>query len=237
MEQQSGDDVRAAPSAGGEQHQVQASRERRDGTGLDRPGGSFYGFHRDWPLPALQADPGGQVEVDTIPDVPLLAKLARLDEREVVRRLDEGHQLFLLRVDGAPASYGWSASGPAHIGGLELHLTVPPGERYLWDFVTLPDFRGRGLYPLLLQDIIRRQWQEASWFWIGHETHNEASRRGILKAGFRLAGRVWWLRGGELGFIGAAETQPAVAHGAARALGLKHLHTAPGEDHPATEHA
>jgi GNAT superfamily N-acetyltransferase len=135
-----------------------------------------------------------------------------------------------------PAGYGWSASGPAHIGGLELHLTVPPGERYLWDFVTLPDFRGRGLYPLLLQDIIRRQRQEASWFWIGHDTHNEASRRGILKAGFQLAGRVWWLRSGELGFIGAAETEPRVAHGAARALGLKHLHTAPGEDHPAAEH-
>ena len=154
----------------------------------------------------------------------------------MVRRLEEGHHVFLLRVDGEPAAYGWSATGPAHIGGLALSLEVPPGQRYLWDFVTLPAFRGRGLYPHLLQEIVRRQSAEAEWFWIGHEPHNDASRRGILKAGFELAGHVWWLKSGELGFIGCEEASQDLAHGAARALGLKHLHTAPGQAHAPTRH-
>lgn len=176
------------------------------------------------------------MEVDTSRPIQLMARLAELDETEVVRRLDEGHHVFILRIDGEPAAYGWSATGPAHIGGLALALTVPHGERYLWDFVTLPAFRGRGLYPLLLQEMLRRQSAEAEWFWIGHEPQNDASRRGILKAGFEVAGHVWWLRSGELGFIGSEEASRELAHGAARALGLKHLHTAPGESHAPERH-
>ena len=215
---------------------VAIERGERESTELDKPGGSFYGWRRGWPLPDVNSDPGGEVTLDTSPPPELIARLAALDVAEVRRRLDEGHQLFLLRVDGQPAAYGWSATGPAHIGGLALELTVPDGERYLWDFVTMPEFRGRGLYPLLLQKILLRQSDEAEWFWIGHEPPNDASRRGILKAGFELAGHVWWLKSGELGFIGCEEASPELAHGAARALGLKHLHTAPGQAHAPSRH-
>jgi GNAT superfamily N-acetyltransferase len=187
-------------------------------------------------LPELQINPGGQIRLDLSQPVGLLAGLAELPANEVERRLAEGHQLFLLRVDEAPASYGWSASGAAHIGGIEISLTVPPRERYLWDFVTMPEFRGRGLYPLLLQKIVRHQLDKAEWFWIGHEPHNLASRRGILKAGFKLAGHVWRLGGGELAFVGSTGADPQVTHGAARALGLKHRHRSPDELHEATRH-
>lgn len=210
--------------------------ERRVDTGLDRAGGSFYGWHRDWPLLSVSARPGGAIRVDTSSPVRLLAGLAELPEAEVVRRLDDGHHLFLLLVDQQPAAYGWSATGPAHIGGLALSFTVPRGERYLWDFVTLPEFRGRGLYPLLLQEIVKAQADEAEWFWIGHDPGNSASRSGILKAGFELAGHVWRLGGDELGFIGAKQARPELAHGAARALGLRHLHTGSSDDHPPTTH-
>jgi GNAT superfamily N-acetyltransferase len=126
-------------------------------------------------------------------------------------------------VSGEPAAYGWSATGPAEIGGLALSFTVPPAERYLWDFVTLPAYRGRGLYPLLLQEILQRQMVEAEWFWIGHEPDNRASRSGILKAGFRLVGQVWRLRGGELAFARASDDDPELALRAAHALGLRLL--------------
>ena len=165
-----------------------------------------------------------------------MARLAQLNEAEVERRLAEGHHVFLLRVAGEPASYGWSATGPAEIGGLPWAFTVPSNERYLWDFVTLPEFRGRGLYPQLLQEIVRHQLDEAEWFWIGHEPDNEASRRGILKAGFKLAGHVLRLPGGELGFIGSPEAPSETTHGAARALNMKHLHTSPHEHHSPARH-
>ena len=185
-------------------------------------GGPLYGWRREWPLPTLATRPGGDVVVGTMPPT---GPLAELSEPEVVRRLADGHVAFLLRVGGQLAAYGWSASGPAHIGGLDLVFTVPPDERYLWDFVTLPAYRGRGLYPLLLQEIVRRQMPEAEWFWIGHAPDNRASARGILKAGFRPAGRVWRLRDGELAFIGAPEAGPEMAARATRVLGLRLLAT------------
>lgn len=83
---------------------------------------------------------------------------------------------------------------------------------------------------------MRRESAEAEWFWIGHEQDNDASERGIMKAGFRSAGHVWFLRSGELGFIGCEDATRELAHGAARALGLKHLHTAPGESHAPAMH-
>jgi GNAT superfamily N-acetyltransferase len=179
---------------------------------------------------------GGTVSISTEPLVGLLARLADLEDSEIERRLNEGNQIFLLRVDGEPAAYGWSATGPAHIGGLSLAFEVPPGERYLWDFMTLPAFRGLGLYPLLLQAILRRQSAEAEWFWIAHGRRNAASRQGILKAGFRLAGQVWWLQNGELILVGPSEASPAVTHGAAGALGLKHLHNRLDQQHGSAVH-
>ena len=64
-----------------------------------------------------------------------------------------------------------------------------------------------------------------------------ASRRGILKAGFSLAGQVWWLENGERILLGAAEANPTVTHGAASALGLNHLHNRPDpQTGPAVHH-
>ena len=208
--------------------------DRGERIGID---GSIYGWRRGWPLHDVAARPGGKVVVDPAPALPLIAEVVDIDETEAARRLATDHHVFLMYVDGVPAAYGWSASGPAEIGGLPLVFTVPPGERYLWDFKTLPPFRGRGLYPLLLQDILRNQAGEAEWFWIVHEPHNLASQRGILKAGFQLAGHVGRLNSGELDFVGAPEALPETTHGAARALGLKHLHTRPDQRHPAMRHA
>lgn len=170
------------------------------------------------------------MEIDAAPPSRLIAWVAALSEAEVQRRRREDNDVFLLRVNGEPAAYGWSARGPAEIGGLDLRFTVPSGERYLWDFATLPTYRGRGLYPLLLQAILRRQMAEAEWFWIGHEPHNEASRRGILKAGFRLAGHVQRRPDGQLVLSRAAEAEPALARGAARLLGLPLLDGAPSQE-------
>ncbi len=189
-----------------------------------RAAGPFYGWRLGWELPALVTRTGGgtsalrAVEIDTTPPG---GPLADVPEPEVARRLREGHRLYQLRVGGELAAYGWAATGPAHIGGLDLFFTVPPGEHYLWDFMTLPAFRGRGLYPLLLQEIVRRELDEVEWFWIGHESRNEASRRGILKAGFKLAGYLWRLPDGELAFVGAQEAGPETARRAARTLGLR----------------
>ncbi|MCC7104886.1 MAG: GNAT family N-acetyltransferase [Chloroflexi bacterium] len=160
------------------------------------------------------------MRVDHSPDPALIARLADLEVAEVQRRLDEEHRVYLAYVDDRPATYGWSARRTAHIGGLDIWLWVPPEDRYLWDFVTLRDFRGRGLYPALLAHIIATE-ADASLFWISHMPGNEASRRGILKAGFEPAGEICETSGGGLAFMGAPAFPSNLVERAARVLGLQ----------------
>ena len=200
--------------------------------------GAFYVWRRGWPLPPITTSldrplviestalgaPDGQPGVERAPPP---GPLGDIPADEVAGRLAAGHALFTARVDDDLAAYGWSASERAHIGGLDLHFAIPPNERYLWDFVTLPAYRGLGIYPLLLQAILRRQADVADGFWIGHEPTNDASRRGILKAGFRVAGHVWSLADGTLAVVGASEVETEVARRGSTLLGLPFLAAPP----------
>jgi glycosyltransferase involved in cell wall biosynthesis len=77
----------------------------------------------------------------------------------------------------------------ASIGELGLEFAIPAGNRYLWDFATLPAWRGIRIYPRLLHVIVNRESIEAERFWIGHVDGNSASGRGIVKAGYAEAVR------------------------------------------------
>ena len=71
---------------------------------------------------------------------------------------------------------------------MNLAFSVPIGNRYLWDFATLPSWRGCGIYPALLRAILEDERPQAARFWIGHADSNHASGRGIAKAGFQRLG-------------------------------------------------
>lgn len=129
-------------------------------------------------------------------DHALLSRLSDIDEQEIARRIKDGHCPYLARIDGEPVAYGWSAWKRAEIGELGIDIDLPAGDRYLWDFVTMPDQRGQGIYPLMLQEILRREMEDAERFWIGHDRENVASAKGIERAGFPVIGEVW-VRSGE----------------------------------------
>jgi hypothetical protein len=80
----------------------------------------------------------------------------------------------------------------------------------LWDFQTLPPWRGRGIYPRLLQAIIADD-MEAERFWVGHDLDNISSARGIAKAGFRQVGAVYRTAGGELAMMPSGSIEHATA--------------------------
>lgn len=77
---------------------------------------------------------------------------------------------------------------------------LPRGDRYLWDFATLPAWCGRGLYPHLLQGIIAAEAAEAGLLWIIHAPENRASCRGIARAGFVPVGKLSFRADGTAGF-------------------------------------
>lgn len=134
--------------------------------------------------PRPELAPLERFTVCSVEDDALLARMASLPPEEIAARRAEGHRPYVAWIDGDPAGYGWVATRVASIGELELTITLPPGNRYLWDFATLPEFRGRGVYPHLLAEIARRESPPATRLWIIHAPENLPSGIGISRAGF-----------------------------------------------------
>jgi GNAT superfamily N-acetyltransferase len=139
--------------------------------------------HRDDPMPFTPAPlPGLVVRLEEDP-----VRMATLQDRslqEMERRFAAGHRAYLAVLDGEPAAWGWVATRSAEIGEIGSTFRIPAGERYLWNFVTLRSHRGKGIYPRLLQSVLRAEAAEAERFWIGYAPENHASGAGIRKAGF-----------------------------------------------------
>ena len=171
--------------------------------------------HRSDPTPAPA--PLAGLVVRRVLDAGTMAALQDRAEADVQRRIDVGHRAYVAFLHEAPAAFGWVATASAEIGELRATFVIPRGERYLWNFVTLAPFRGLGIYPRLVDAIVRAESREAEQFWIAYAPENHASGAGIRKAGFTPLA--------ELSFDG--EGRPALhsiipggAHVVSRLIGL-----------------
>jgi GNAT superfamily N-acetyltransferase len=118
-------------------------------------------------------------------DYSLVAELAQLELQEVQRRVQGANRPYVAYLGRCPVAYGWSAAKEGSIHELQLNFAIPTENRYFWDFVTLPAWRGQGIYPRMLQAILSYERVDAHRFWIGHTADNQSSARGIIKAGFQ----------------------------------------------------
>jgi GNAT superfamily N-acetyltransferase len=146
------------------------------------PAMPFAARHRNDPCSPMEPLPGLVVRRER--DAAFMALLQGRDAAEMVRRFEHGHRAYVAWRDGAPAAWGWVATRTADIGELSSSFAIPTGERYLWNFVTLAAHRGLGIYPRLLEAIVRAESREAARFWIAYAPENHASGAGIRKAGF-----------------------------------------------------
>ena len=115
---------------------------------------------------------------------------------ELEKRFSSDHRAYAVSIDEKWVACGWSASGHTSFGVPEVCFTVPDGNSYLLDFITLPAWRGKGIYPWSLQAIISQELANTNRFWVIHEASNHASFRGIEKAGFSLVSEVCAVAGG-----------------------------------------
>ncbi|MGN6531412.1 MAG: GNAT family N-acetyltransferase [Ginsengibacter sp.] len=150
---------------------------------------SLYTLSSNQTLPQVELPQGFHVEESS--NIALLMAMAGITAEEVVRRLSNDHVAFVAYINKVPAAFGWMARGKAIIGELNHELVLPVGNRYLWNFRTMEQFRGRGIYPALLQYIIRYELEMAERFWIIHAPENKASLKGIQKTGFELIGKLY----------------------------------------------
>ncbi len=147
-------------------------------------------------VPSLPLFPGFRVEASR--DAHLVAQITRLAPDEVHQRMHTGHQPYLAYVEQTPVGYGWMATQAASIGELGLHFALPETERYLWDFATLAEWQGYGIYPRLLQSIM---WQSPTVerVWIIHAPENSPSGAGMTKAGLLPIGQLSFRSDGGVG--------------------------------------
>jgi hypothetical protein len=148
-------------------------------------------------VPTLSLFPGFRVEASR--DEHLIAQLARLASNEVRQRMHMGHQPYLAYVEQAPVGYGWMATQGASIGELDLRFALPATDRYLWDFATLAEWQGYGIYPRLLQCILTQQLHAVEHVWIIHVPENSPSGVGMTKAGLLPIGQLSFRSDGGVG--------------------------------------
>jgi GNAT superfamily N-acetyltransferase len=164
--------------------------------------------HRRDDAPCLE--PLSTLVVERVHDPAVMADLQGRAEAAITRRFEAGHRAYVARHEDRPAAWGWVATRAAEIGELGARFMVPSAERYLWNFVTLAAHRGRGIYPRLLDAIVRAESREAERFWIAYAPENHASGAGVLKAGF--------IPVAELSFDGAGHPALSTSHDAGSAL-------------------
>jgi GNAT superfamily N-acetyltransferase len=148
-------------------------------------------------IPELSLLAGFRVEASR--DAHLIADINQLAPNEVHQRMHTGHQPYVAFVEQTPVGYGWMATEEASIGELDLHFALPASERYLWDFATLPEWQGYGIYPRLLQHILMQQSSTVERVWIIHAPENSPSGAGMAKAGLRPIGQLSFRSDGGVG--------------------------------------
>lgn len=150
---------------------------------------SLYTFSHSDKLTPVIIPAGLKMEVST--DIVLLSIIGNTTMEEVTKRLANDNLAFVAYVNNQPAAFGWMARDNARIGELNHEFILPTGNRYLWNFRTLEAYRGLGIYPALLQYILQYADDEANRFWIIHAPENNASLKGIQKAGFEYVGKLY----------------------------------------------
>ena len=150
---------------------------------------SLYTHTTTNPLPAIRVPAG--LRMEECINVELLAWMGTTTVEAVIKRMANDHLAFVAYINNIPAAFGWMARGKALIGELNHELILPVGNRYLWNFRTMESFRGLGIYPALLQYIVRYENAKSNRFWIIHAPENNASLKGIKKAGFQFVGTLY----------------------------------------------
>jgi hypothetical protein len=113
--------------------------------------GSICFFERDLraPMPPLAPLEGIELREGSLPDIALLECLkdAERQKKLAVNRLKAGHHWYVSIEEktGRLMSYRWASMTSAFIPEIHRTILLKPGEVYLYDLYTLPEFRRRGI--------------------------------------------------------------------------------------------
>ena len=102
-------------------------------------------------------------------------------------RFDRGEQCFIAIHNAKVISYIWGSRGKVGVEEINMAVQTAPKEMYLYDAFTLEPWRGKNLYPSVLQRALecgRSLGLQRITIFV--EARNIPSIRGVNKAGFIL---------------------------------------------------
>lgn len=102
------------------------------------------------------------------------------------QRLAHGSRCFVVWMGDSVGGYGWLSVGPEWIGETQLVITPRPGEGYIWNCVTMPEHRQKGIFRSLLIGILEVARNEGlKRLWIG--TVAIPAEKAMAPSGFQPA--------------------------------------------------
>jgi len=143
------------------------------------------------------------------------------DERNLIAlRRARGCRCFGGWIDGVLVGYGWLSTQPEWIGEEQLVIRPRPGEGYVWNCVTVPEHRRKGVFRAILTGITNVARSEGlSRLWLG--TIAIPAEKAVGPSGFRPAIESAWFRFAGLQVTrasGAPDASPALVRDAALVL-------------------
>jgi peptidoglycan/xylan/chitin deacetylase (PgdA/CDA1 family) len=108
-------------------------------------------------------------------------------------RIHQEKQCFAVKLRDQIVSYIWADRGPSvYIEEAESTIDIGPAALYLFDAFTVPEWRGRNLFPYLLSRVCTAY--PDTRMVVAALSGNRPSLRGIAKAGFRTVNEHYLLK-------------------------------------------
>ncbi|MED5578825.1 MAG: hypothetical protein VX794_02220 [Nitrospinota bacterium] len=152
------------------------------------------------------------------PEIDLIYKVQ--EKRIIDPRFDRGEKCYAALVDERITSYIWSSRGSVGVDEINMAIKPSTDEVYLYDAFTIKKWRGNNLYPSILQLALENAEKEnikRTMIFVG--SNNTASRKGVIKAGFKLFQTLYYKR--FLFFTSSKLSEPIENHSSAQFIGLK----------------
>jgi GNAT superfamily N-acetyltransferase len=138
-------------------------------------------------LPTVCA-PDSRAQFTRLDDSDTFRRLCRkYPDKKFNERLRANQQCYVALRGNNIAGYAWATRAGLYVDEIACMYPVSEDEIFIYDCFVDPDYRGAGIYPAMLEFIIRdnrQRYDKLTHASIAASALNRASIRGILKAGF-----------------------------------------------------